>query len=469
MWWVYAVDESFTTKIISVAAPVMVNTVFMAFVFHLYSKTKKRLGNFRGYIAFIFFWLTYEYIQFHWELSNPWLTLGNVFSIKAKWVQWYEFTGVFGGSLWVLIVNLLGFLLIKTMLETTKRLPWRFISLLSLVLFIPILFSYLLYHNHQESSSTATVTVVQPNIDPYNYKFSESGEKQVNIILDLAQEKPLEKTDYILGPETALPYSAWTHKINEFPLYQQVKEFNDEHPNTDIVLGASLREVYDSRINLPPTARKFKNVEKWYDSFNSAIQVDQTDSIQIYHKSKLVLGVEKMPFPQFFRHFQEAIFDLGGTTGSLGSQSSRSVFQSSNDSTVVAPVICWESVYGEFVADYVLKGANLIFILTNDGWWDNTPGHLQHLHYSRLRAIEMRKNIARSANTGISCFIDSKGNILESTKWWERNVIQKTLHTSNTITYYAENGDVIGRIATFFGVLLLIWSFTRKYMNKTTS
>lgn len=98
---------------------------------------------------------------------------------------------------------------------------------------------------------------------------------------------------------------------------------------------------------------------------------------------------------------------LGGSVQGLGRQRERSVFESG--STKIAPVICYESIYGNYIGDYIRNGAEAIFIMTNDGWWDDTPGYHQHLAYGILRAIEFRKPIARSANTGISCFVDAKG------------------------------------------------------------
>jgi len=113
------------------------------------------------------------------------------------------------------------------------------------------------------------------------------------------------------------------------------------------------------------------------------------EGISYYHKSKLVPGVERMPFPTLFKPLESLAINLGGTMGSLGIQNERTVFYSHNKKARIAPVICYESAYSDFVSDYVENGANLIFIITNDGWWENTPGHRQHLAYSRLRAIEL--------------------------------------------------------------------------------
>ena len=124
-----------------------------------------------------------------------------------------------------------------------------------------------------------------------------------------------------------------------------------------------------------------------------------------------------MPFPAIFGLLDDFAIDLGGTAGSLGMQAHPSVFRSGK--ITAAPVVCYESVYGDYVREYINQGANIICIMTNDGWWEDTPGYRQHCQYARLRAIEERRSIARSANTGISCFIDQRGEIHQATKSFE--------------------------------------------------
>src|SRR5207247_2436074 len=109
--------------------------------------------------------------------------------------------------------------------------------------------------------------------------------------------------------------------------------------------------------------------------------------------------------------------DLGGTSGSLGMQKERTVFKTQStinnpqSAIFIAPAICYESIYGDFLSAYIRNGAEFIAVITNDGWWGDTPGYIQHENYARLAAIEFRRDIARSANTGISCFINQKGDI----------------------------------------------------------
>ena len=143
--------------------------------------------------------------------------------------------------------------------------------------------------------------------------------------------------------------------------------------------------------------------------------------------------------------------------GSLGTE--KEAFNFELDSMQIAPVICYESIYGEYFSSYVTKGAHAAFIITNDGWWENTPGYQQHLAYGRLRAVETRRSIARSANTGISCFINQRGDVLQATKWWEEDAIVGSINLNNKETFYVRSGDWLGRLLAALSVLLLVWTF----------
>jgi apolipoprotein N-acyltransferase len=145
------------------------------------------------------------------------------------------------------------------------------------------------------------------------------------------------------------------------------------------------------------------------------------------------------------------------------------VYQTKTPNLRLAPVICYESVYGDFVADYVKNGATLIGIITNDGWWSDSPGHLQHLQYATLRAIETRRDIARSANTGISGFINQKGEITQQTGWWVQAVSRATVHLNEELTFYVRYGELIGPACQVLAVLLLVFTLVRALNRRFAS
>jgi apolipoprotein N-acyltransferase len=330
--------------------------------------------------------------------------------------------------------------------------------LTTLLLIIPILISQIRYHAYEEIENPVEVAVVQPNIDPYNEKYETSGEEQLYEMIGLLDKNLKGDISYIVAPETALSGNIQEHNINHSRTIEIIKTFLNRHPKTEFVSGMSSWRLLHKDA-LTSTARKFPQSDAYYDMYNAAIQIDVEGTPQVYHKSKLVQGVEKMPFASILKPLEDFALALGGTIGSLGSQDESSVFQSAVSDFKVAPVICYESIYGEYVASYVQKGANLIFIMTNDGWWDDSPGYKQHLAYARLRAIENRRSIARSANTGISCFINQRGDIVDATEWWEEAVIQGTLNANHELTVYTKAGNYLARIVSFIAAGLLIFAF----------
>jgi len=198
---------------------------------------------------------------------------------------------------------------------------------------------------------------------------------------------------------------------------------------------------------------------RYYEIQNSAIQLQSDSSeIPVYVKSKLVPGVETFPYRKLLPFLKPIVDKLGGSVHGLGIQKERSVFN--NQSLSIAPVICYESIYGNFVGDYIRKGAQAIFIMTNDGWWDNTPGHKQHLAFGALRAIEFRRPIARCANTGISCFVNARGDISHQLAYGTQGSITNSMAFSSYETIYSKTGDLIAYVCLIFSVLALFFLLT---------
>ncbi len=458
-WWLYCVSEDMYTKLFATLLPIIANALLMSIPWILFHHTKKRFGNNIGYVSLVCYWLAFEYCHLNWDLSYPWLTLGNGFATSIHFIQWYEYTGSLGGSVWILIANIVLFQLCQAHFnngEKKSKLKLLFAS--SFVVIFPIILSLIVFYTYHEKINPVNIVVVQPNIDPYNEKFDQRYCKQnLQKLLDLAASKTDSTTDYFVGPETALVAGMWENHIHQDASLKTIREFIKPYPKLKCVVGASTYRMYDKGKSHSATARKYGSKEDlWYDAYNTALELDHTDSIQIYHKSKLVPGSEKMPYPRALKFLEFLALDLGGIVGTLGVQDEPSVFYSDNDSMVIAPAICYESIYGEYVTEYIKKGAQLIFVITNDGWWDNTPGHLQHLSYSNLRAIETRRCVARSANTGVSCFINQKGEESQTTEWWVATAIQAKLNANKELTFYVKHGDYIGLLLSFCALLLLL-------------
>jgi apolipoprotein N-acyltransferase len=441
---------------------VLLNSTMMSTVFVAYHFVKKRNNFFVGSLFFICFWMAMELLHHHWDFAWPWLTLGNAFAEHNDWVQWYEYTGVFGGSFWVLLCNIL-FFNAYLKISTTKGITWiRWRVLLNpiLLVFIPIVISTIIYSNYIEKINPSNIVIVQPNIDPYHEKFNGlTSEEQLERLIKLSDSVAQKNTEFFLWPETALQNNLAEETLESSPLIIRSRLFLSKYKNGNIITGADTYKTYQNEET--ETARKFKSGECCYDAFNTAFLIENTPGIQVYHKSKLVAGVEQIPYPSVLNILKPLTINLGGTFGSLGKQSERTVFYTKSG-IGAAPVICYESVFGEYVAEYVKNGAQFIAIITNDGWWGNTSGYKQHAAYAKLRAIETRRSIARSANTGISSFINQRGDVMEATNYWISDAKNGNINLNDEITFYVKYGDWFAFSASLLALLLLAYSLIKK-------
>jgi len=466
-WWIKLASEE------GMIMAVAFNSIFMSALFVLFHITRRNINDKVGYVALVFFWVGFEYLHINWELSWIWLTLGNVFANRIEWIQWYEYTGTLGGSLWVLSINamLFFFLFVSKRREISKRIFSVRITLFFLVLLAPFIISKVLFNTYEEIDDPVEIVLIQPNIDPYNDKFNGMTEyEQIDRLIGLSGKNITPNTDLVFAPETAFPLSYWEDEIRRMYGYKKVKDLIQKYPHIKYVVGLSTIKLYTKPEDVTITARSMNDgTGNYYDFYNSVMQIEGNDRIQIYRKSQLVLGVERMPFVSNFAFMKKLTFDLGGATGSLGIEMNPKTFNSKSidgRKIRVIPAICYESIYGEYLTEFVKKGGNLLGIVTNDGWWGSTPGYKQHLAYSKLRAIELRRSVARSANTGISAFINQKGEILQQSEWWTQDALRGNLNLNDKVTFYAAYGDYIGRIAAFFAVLLFVWMMVNGIMKK---
>ena len=435
---------------------VLVNSLLMTSVFGLALFVDNRLPKKISLTFLVAFWLCFEWLHLQWDFSWPWLQLGNVFSEQIYWVQWYEYTGAFGGSLWVWIVNLIVFKGIQQRQKLKRQL-----SLAIVYISIPIIISLLIYQQFEvEQTTQIHVAVTQPNVDPYDEKYIMSDAEQCTALFNMIDDvsKPI---DLIVAPETYFsegPGSYLPH-FKSSPLYKQISLELQKHKGAQLLSGIQFYNTY-SETQKTPTANKV-NSNTWVDFYNSSFLSSQ-NGVQTYHKSKLVVGIETLPYRDIIEPvLGNVMIDLGGTVLSRATQTNR-VAMKMHDGTMVGPVICYESVYGSFVTEYVRAGAQFLAVMTNDAWWGNTPGHKQLLSYTRLRAIETRRPIVRSANTGISAFINPLGEIEHTLPYGDKGVLHGSIRPQNKHTYYVRSGDFIARLALGIAGFLFLFAIARK-------
>ena len=445
---------------------IFANAFQMSVIFGIFRFSKRHFGGVLPYILLMVMWIAWERAYFDVDISWPWLVLGNAFAGSIRSVQWYEYTGTLGGSLWIWMSNLAVFGLMVALSDGSWTMKFnRKAKVASIVgsiviLTVPFAVSGIIYGSYDEKPDPMDVLIVQPNIDPY-HKFEAMTQAQQNAVFISQAEGALagRKADstatgplLVLAPET-FTNDVVTNDLNYSRTLRLFDTFLKDYPGVNILFGASSHTYIDSAGRPSHTARQIRD-GRWIESHNSAIMTDGNGHPEIFHKNKLVVAVEMTPYPAVFCPIDDM---LGGVMGRCIGQDSISVLHVRSLDDTVIPVgcaICYESVYGEYYTGYVRKGARAMTIITNDAWWGNTPGYIQHLRYASLRAIETRRSIARCANTGISAFIDQRGDILETSQWWKQAVMHGSINLNDDMTFFVRNGDITGRVCTFVFWLL---------------
>lgn len=443
-WWIWN-----STSVGSIFA-IVANSFVMYLPWWGYYHTKNKFNKQISYLALICFWMLFEYIHLNWELSWPWLSLGNVFANSPYWIQWYEYTGVGGGTLWILFCNILIFETTKQWSTISAKVKFGYLLAVIFAISFPIIISYQIANNREKliAKANENVVIIQPNIDPY-LKF-ESGNinSQIEKLVSLTASSIDSNTVLVLWPETALSSAIPEDAISNATVYKPIFDFLKNHPKITLVSGIETYKIMSSETKYSQKTTQ----DVYYESYNAAIAINSNKVSNIYIKSKLVPGVETLP--SFLKILSPVFERFGGTTGGYAKDETSKVFQINNQLNV-APVICYESIYGEYLSTYIKKGANLITILTNDGWWGNTAGHKQHLAYAKLRAIETRCWIVRSANTGISAVINDYGLVLNTLDWNKEGAIKQTVQINNAKSFYVQHGDYLYFIFSIIAFILI--------------
>jgi len=495
----------------------LANAFQMSLIFAVFRLSKKRFSGALPYIFLMVMWIAWERFYFGAQISWPWITLGHAFARTVSLVQWYDTTGVLGGSLWVWASNLAVFDLMSVLADGSWwgrfNAKARVAALVGVVavLFGPMIWSSVKWNSFEETDKPFKVLITQPDIDPY-YKYGHltqaqqdellihlvdstltgsaselsfglprhdgtvevsstealtsrnNGNESSAISLTESPDTYSEELDsaafaagtplLILAPET-FNGGLVTNALQSNRSWETYSGLLRKYPGSSLIFGASTYDFITAMMAPTYTARSAGD-GVWRESHNSAVLIDGEGHGQIYHKTKLVVGTEFMPYPKFFSKLDDK---LGGVMGRcVGQKEVTCLKYHSADGSMTVPIgtaVCYESVYGEHCIEYVRKGAQALAVITNDVWWGNTAGHKQHCSYSSLRAIETRRDIARSANSGISCIINQRGEILESRGWWERSTILADINLNDAITPFVKYGDITGRVCTLLFLLIL--------------
>lgn len=372
-------------------------------------------------------WVSYEFLHHQWDLAWPWLTLGNAWSNLTGVIQYISITGVWGVSFWVMFTAALSYHAITTASKPVLK------STVLIFLAFPAFSVLAMINIHQPSDRPFDVTVVQPNSNSYeNYGGHPSLDHLVTHLLELSDSARTNSTQLIVWPENALDAALTLSS-------PQINRIRDSLRvwNTDLVTGSGYLKYY-SEENAPAVTRGIHSGRP-YNFFNAAFHIQPDQRIEVYEKGRLVPVVERFPFVEFFNKIDLFGWVNWGALNSYGLGREATVFEIDDSRTPA--LICYDSVFPGWVNQFVNNDADFLTIVTNDGWWGDSNGHEQHFAYARLRAIEHRRWIARSANNGISGIISPDGKIQLETEYWTEDAFTYRIYQIDELTFYGRFGD----------------------------
>ncbi len=465
LYWISGWHSSDSFLKIGGIFSVLVNSLFMMIpimITYGISRLRKDLAI----LLFPLIWVGFEYFTNQWQFAFPWLELGNTETYNLNRIQYIEFTGVHGITLLICVFSCVLYLLIGRLYHK----KWSFISskafltyvLLFVLIAFPNVFSHLRlnsdnsnYFSSTDSSKVVEACIIQTNTDPFK-KWGGDQDQLLNTYIDGLNNGLKFNPDILILHETATPY----YFLEDYNLLKSKRFFDFvERSRKYLLMGIPHLQYYDDSTKAQKDSRKMSTNGRYYDTFNSAILIEpgrNRKDLTIHKKVKLVPFSERVPYQEKLTFLKDWIkWGVGISGWQKGTDNT--IFRLENDSmnirTDFASLICYESVFSEFVTEFTARGAEFFVIVTNDGWWGNTSGPEQHNQYAILRAIENRKWIARCAQTGVSCFIDPLGNKYDEIPYGTIGVINRKIIANSEKTFYVLYGDIIGKVSFYVFML----------------
>ncbi len=453
---------------------------------HIFLRNK--FGSSTALWLFPFIWLAFEWLHSLGDLAYPWLTVGYTQIYNSLWIQIADLQGVWGASFLIVLINVLILKIIllarhARKLSNTKKfydLPGvkSKIAAIFLLFLIPVSYgvSRKMQFNHDRMlkvNPVIEVGIIQANMNPW-VKWSSGAMDQIRLHQDMQDslESSAGSLDLAIWSETAIPFVSW--------------DFNEKHrlnfltdridpENTSLLTGFSNFYIYAANDDIPKTAKYMPyDSSQRFDTFNAALMLNPKpyDSLnpQFYHKQRLTPMAERLPYAEIF-YFAKSWFEWGvGISGwQKGRDQHNLVMIKDSIRAKVGTIICIESIYPGFCRNFTARGANMLSVITNDAWYDHTPGPEQHYQIAAMRAIENRRYIARCANTGVSGIITPLGNSSLRAPEYKRVGIRGQVPLMEGKSFYVRTGDWLAMLSTLVSAFAIFYGFILKFTRKNTA
>lgn len=448
-------------------ALILGHPLFFAVPILFYQFVRKKFGK-NSIFLFPFIYLSFEHLHSITEVAFPWLTVGYSQSYNLADIQFTSFTGLFGLSLQILLVNSLIAYAMMSWIENRKARRTQITATLSMALvliIVPEVYGLIVLNAAKNAhySRTLKIAVVQPNIDPYakwSGSASEILQTYENETYHLANQNP----ELVVWPETAIPFYVLLPQDAYFRY--QLQRFIDSN-RVSLLSGLPLALYYSDNDSAKPSTHYDEFAHKYYDAYNGAALFEPHLNVnQTYGKMILVPFAERIPYADAVPFLIKPLkWGVGISNWARGKDTT--IFRLRNGVTF-STVICYESIFPDYVREFVKKGADFLVIITNDGWFGNSSGPYQHAAYAIVRAVENRRSVVRAANTGISEFINPYGLYIgKQTNLNEETTLVADIPIDNEATFYAQHGDWIAHVAEIVSIGSILIGLFLKFMGKT--
>jgi len=406
-------------------------------------------------------WVTLEYLLSLTDLRFPWLLLGHGLAKFNLFIQGADIVGTFGLSLTTAYINVL---IYKSYFGRKKSAKYNLRPALvaSVIFLVFLIYGIYKVSSFKISDRKIKVGIVQPDLNPWDKWKTRNLNQLLKNYLDLSQECINKDAELILWPETALPVYAFG---GTFPFVEDsIFNFINRN-NVSLLTGMPDCVYYYGKAKLPEHAKYSESGNFYYTTYNAVLGLNPgIRQIQRYGKMKLVPIGERVPFVDQFAFLGDIFkWGVGITSWNVGQDTTVfKIFNNSLDTINIGGLVCYESVDPAFVSAFVLKGAEMITVVTNDSWYGKSSGPYQHKDFAILRAVENRRSVVRCANGGVSCIINAKGEILAETEMFNKTTLVGEVPIQDEKTFYTQNPLIIPVICSvfsfwIFGMNILIW------------
>lgn len=405
----------------------------------LFSYICSKLSFFKkpGFLSVILVAAVWTSVEYFFPFLFPY-GISNALSDYISLIQVFDLFGIYGLSFIIVIVNLSAMRVIKSV-ALKSPMPTAEIALS-----IALIAGALLYGQFRISRVDQEIAEAQKlkvGMVQANFDFLQKTENLEEIVTKRHKEMSheLESVDLIIWPETAL--QAWFSNDSDYLLVRDETGVPKIDGKYFLVGGMSYTpEDPDAEVLTDENLIKY----------NTAFLTD-SDSLILgrYHKVELLLFGEYLPFSKYF----PAIKNFSPASGDFTPGSELELFEIKEKNIKIAPIICYEDIIPSFSRQFVDRGANLIVNITNDAWFGQTTAPYQHLVVSVPRAVETRKYLLRSTNTGISAIIDPVGRVVSKTDTFvQTNLVGEVGIMDGDKTLYTRIGDVFPIACLIFWV-----------------